>query len=335
MRIGFACKADTANGRYRVIIPATEMVRRGHSAVAYNSRDTESLATRTPPWDLLHMHQIVGDDTIAIVERLKQHGIAVVWDCDDDIRSAPRMRETRRRVGGRRKLKRVHDEAVAMARAAHLMTTTNEHLAQIYRDAGVEHIAVIGNHLEQAWLPGRPRRHQGVVVGIVASIEHAPDVEQLRIAETLRRIQAEHDHVSVVAFGVDLKLRERYSHLPRVPFDQLLDRTRDFDIGLAPLVDSPFNRARSDVKLKEYAVAGVPWLASPVGPYRSFGEAQGGQLVDADGWHAAIDALVRDPHRRSQLTARGTAWARTQTIRSAGNAWERAFRGAVGRAKRI
>ena len=39
------------------------------------------------------------------------------------------------------------------------------------------------------------------------------------------------------------------------------------------------NRARSNIKLKEYAAAGACWLASPIGPYVGLGEKQGGRLV--------------------------------------------------------
>ncbi len=62
------------------------------------------------------------------------------------------------------------------------------------------------------------------------------------IAKVLERVQSEHDNVTVVSIGVPLALKERHVHVPQVPFPQLLQRVRDFDIGLAPLVDTPFNR---------------------------------------------------------------------------------------------
>jgi hypothetical protein len=39
------------------------------------------------------------------------------------------------------------------------------------------------------------------------------------------------------------------------------------DIGLAPLTDNPFNECKSDTKALEYAAAGIPFVASEVGPY--------------------------------------------------------------------
>src|SRR5207249_1565318 len=75
-------------------------------------------------------------------------------------------------------------------------------------------------------------------------------------------------------------------------FLELPHRIGSFDIGLAPLADLPGNRARSDIKVKEYAASGVPWLASPVGPYVQLGEEQGGRLVPDDLWFEALDRLV-------------------------------------------
>ena len=39
------------------------------------------------------------------------------------------------------------------------------------------------------------------------------------------------------------------------------------DIALAPLVDNPFNRCKSAVKVYEAWASGIPIITSPVGPY--------------------------------------------------------------------
>jgi len=50
-----------------------------------------------------------------------------------------------------------------------------------------------------------------------------------------------------------------------------------FDMGLAPLINHPFNVAKSAVKLKQYINNGVPVLASPVGEQVNlFKEGEGG-----------------------------------------------------------
>jgi glycosyltransferase involved in cell wall biosynthesis len=134
----------------------------------------------------------------------------------------------------------------------------------------------------------------------------------------------------VECIGVNLGLPERYRHDRLVAFDELPARIGGFDIGIAPLADLRFNRARSDIKLKEYAASGVPWLASPVGPYLGLGEAEGGRLVSDGDWFEALDRLLSQQREREQLGLAGEAWARRQTIDVAAGRWERVFAEAAG-----
>jgi len=110
-----------------------------------------------------------------------------------------------------------------------------------------------------------------------------------------------------------------------VEFTDLPDRIGGFDIGIAPLADIAWNHARSDIKLKEYAASGVPWLASPVGPYLGLGEGEGGRLVPDDGWFEALDRLVSRPRERRKLSKKASAWAKRQTVDAAAERWERVF----------
>lgn len=336
MRLAMICKAHTPNARYRAILPLRELQRRGHTVCFQDHPSFGVLdAGGKPPWDLLHIQQLMGPGDLEIVKRLRANGIAVTWDTDDDITAAPKGSATYKELGRKRGMRKWWERTVEIAREAHLLTTTNEHLAQRYRDAGVEHAVAIENYMGPEDV-GQPRtRHQGLVIGLVASDEHHEDLKRLRIAELLSRLLQSHEGVRVIALGLDLKLKDhRYLHKAKLPLEQVYELERQFDIGLAPLVDSPMSRARSNVKLKEYAAGGAMWLASPVGPYLGMGEAQGGLLVADDDWYAALESLVRDHARRLALTKRAQTWVRRQTIVQGGDQWEAAFRAAVARAKR-
>jgi Glycosyl transferases group 1 len=67
----------------------------------------------------------------------------------------------------------------------------------------------------------------------------------------------------------------------------------DFDLAVAPLVDSRFNRLKSDLKLMEYTALGLPVLASTTGPYQG---QHGAVLCDGvDEWYTSIHRMVTDP----------------------------------------
>jgi hypothetical protein len=95
-----------------------------------------------------------------------------------------------------------------------------------------------------------------------------------------------------------------------------------------------FNRVRSNIKVKEYAACGVPWLASPIGPYRDLGEQQGGRLVPDFGWVDALADVVTDDRARETLAERAAAWGRTQTVAGNVGEWEAVFAEAAERAGR-
>jgi glycosyltransferase involved in cell wall biosynthesis len=107
----------------------------------------------------------------------------------------------------------------------------------------------------------------------------------------------------------------------------------DFDVGIAPLADVDFNRARSNIKVKEYAAAGVPWLASPIGPYMGLGEREGGRLVADDQWHEHLVRLIDKPRARRKLAKRASAWATAHTVGKHADKWERALSGALEHAR--
>jgi glycosyltransferase involved in cell wall biosynthesis len=77
-----------------------------------------------------------------------------------------------------------------------------------------------------------------------------------------------------------------------------------FDINLAPLeVGNPFVEAKSELKYWEAALAGVPTVASPTGPYkRAIEHGRTGYLAGNDEeWAEHLAALVKDPGLRARI----------------------------------
>lgn len=79
-------------------------------------------------------------------------------------------------------------------------------------------------------------------------------------------------------------------------FVRWLRRLPRHDLGLAPLVAHPFNAAKSDVKLLDYAALGLPALCSPGPAYQDFLDAGLALAAAPDQWAAQIRWASR--HRR-------------------------------------
>lgn len=90
-------------------------------------------------------------------------------------------------------------------------------------------------------------------------------------------------------------------------------RGRHFHVALYPLLDTPFNRARSVNKLIEHGLVGAAPLYSRSWPEARRAAAVGAGLLlenSAQDWRAAIEALLARPAEARQLAARASALAR-------------------------
>jgi glycosyltransferase involved in cell wall biosynthesis len=350
MRLGLAW-VSSPGANYRAIEPLKAMARRGHEVVWPLGPDGQADARLLAGCDLVHVYRRAGVETRRILMQLARHGTAITYDNDDDFEEGMQYHPDHDDVFAGLKGQRQVASMLRTARLARVFTTTTEVLAEKYRRAGIERVEVIGNYprldvatpvldrdtgLVIGWkMPDEPLRpprhnHDGVVIGWVAGGEHQVDADRIEIAGALERLLAKHRDVRVECIGVDLKLGERYRHDDYVPFDDLPGRIGGFDVGIAPLADIPCNWARSDIKLKEYAASGVPWLASPLGPYLGLGEEQGGRLVADDGWFEALDRMVSKSRERRRLARNAEQWAKTQTIDAVADRWEQVFADAAG-----
>ena len=339
MQLGVIYEPDQPNSFYRAVFPLQALERRGHTVVWPQAANEVPMA-KFLGCDLVHCYRRT--DRLADLRRLSQHGVAVSFDNDDNLAaldSALAASGTSMESGVHvlRRNKLAFSESIKAARLADLTTTTSELLAERYRREGASNVVVVGNSLEPRMFGfGSRSRHEGVVIGWVASGEHYSDLEQIPIVDAIQSLLETHPHVRLLTVGVRLPIdSERYRHVLEVPFLDLMKAIGAIDIGIAPLADTPFNRCRSDIKLKEYAAGGAAWLASPLGPYRALGEREGGMLVGDDGWYAALDMLVRKSRLRKRLSKRALVWAKTQTVDKHAATWETAFEQAIRLARDV
>ncbi|UAK24995.1 glycosyltransferase [Sphingomonas nostoxanthinifaciens] len=85
------------------------------------------------------------------------------------------------------------------------------------------------------------------------------------------------------------------SSYPLMPYRSMLRFIAQHDLMLVPLVNSAFNRAKSNVKFLECGAMGVPVMASRVGEYvEAISDDATGLLVDDDLWPERLRGAIRD-----------------------------------------
>jgi glycosyltransferase involved in cell wall biosynthesis len=91
-------------------------------------------------------------------------------------------------------------------------------------------------------------------------------------------------------------------------------------VGIAPLADTKFNRAKSWLKPLEMSATGVPWVASPRAEYQRLHALGAGVLADRPrAWHRELRRLRESPALRAEMSEAGRAVAAQLRLRD--NAW--------------
>jgi glycosyltransferase involved in cell wall biosynthesis len=110
--------------------------------------------------------------------------------------------------------------------------------------------------------------HHGIIIGWGGGMSHMQSFKGSGIMAALKRICRARRNVKVMICGKDrrifeqlqLPLEQKIYH-PWVPYPDWPQVLATFDIGLAPL-HGPYDERRSWIKVLEYMVMKIPWVAS-------------------------------------------------------------------------
>lgn len=318
MQIAAYADQDVPSSHYRAYQPMIELDRRGHQIELRHTK--ADLEGPLPDCEVAFLARYREPQARQLVRDLQARGTTVVWDCDDDVITV--------RLNGDAEAQRYLADLREMLALVDMVTTTRDELGDIFLREGARAVFTLPNYLAAPNLGVGGRPHEGLVIGWIAWIDHQKDWDRLGLEGVFRELLARHDDLIVESVGpIDLGLDgDRYNRRPVVTFPELGPAIGGFDLGIAPLSPTiEANFSRSDIKLKEYAAAGVPWLASPIGPYAGYGEEQGGRLVADDEWFEALDGLVRDRRARRKLAKNGQRWARQYVLTHNIDVWEDMF----------
>lgn len=331
MRVASLIIEGQVNSIYRSLIPMEALAQRGHQ-VHVEERNEVPDPRRFHSFDVVHMWRCYHAPMLVLARALQAANVPIVWDNDDDLTAIPKTNPGYKRIGGLAGQRQLAD-MTRMMRMASIVTAPSQRLVDRFRQLSGGDARLVENYLPDRFVPPRrrlPRR--GFSIGWLAALEHRHDYELLGLRETFLMLLERHPQVVLTTIGLNLTLdHSRYRHITITPYGELPALLSQFDLALAPLADIPFNRARSNVKLKEYGAMGVPWLASPIGAYAEMGAEEGGMLVPDGGWLEALELLVTDGERRKRLATAASAWAQRQTIAHHVDEWETVLQDAIAR----
>lgn len=163
------------------------------------------------------------------------------------------------------------ERALAQMRHADGVICSTPYLAELYREVN-PHTYVVPNAIDlDLWGHVTPKKRGGIRIGWAGGASHTEDL--LTILPAVKNILAtEKDVTFSIVHGVPEEFKNiegvecvyKWARIDRYP--QMLAE-RDFDIGMAPLVDNAFNRGKSNLRWLEYSALGIPTVASRVGHF--------------------------------------------------------------------
>jgi glycosyltransferase involved in cell wall biosynthesis len=308
---GHAC------GMYRVLMPFDQMAAAGLNVATHCGWTEDARRYR-----VIVGQRISRTHALPIWRRLRQNH-RLVYETDDDLWSIDPTNFAASLAHGADAI----DAAEQAIAAAHMVTASTEALAEVLRQLH-DNVVVLPNHIPAGLLGvERPRRGR-VTVGWAGGDSHLRDIAM--VAPILRRFFARNPAVDFHTIGTDFRsgMALPGRHTDWEPDIWAYYRRIDFDVGLAPLVDSVFNRSKSDIKAKEYAALGIPVIASYSEPYHEFVvDGETGFLIRREHeWAKRLRELTHDVAMRDEMGAKAKAHAARWTIEDGYQRWVDAYR---------
>ena len=231
-------------------------------------------------------------------------------------------------------------------RSAAGVIVSTSHLAQRLAPLNRK-ILVLPNQLDETLYSRVGKRGAGspggeLVIGYMGTFSHLDDL--MMIAQPLRKVLASHprqvrlelvgvaqaDELRAMFSGFDVRVLEVPGRaVPYPEFVGWMQQSMQWDFALAPLERNHFNRSKSDIKLLDYGILGIPGIFSRAPAYEeTVVHDRIGLLVENSNaaWEASLERLVADPDLRASLAAavKEYVWS-SRTLAQHAAAWPAAL----------
>jgi glycosyltransferase involved in cell wall biosynthesis len=158
-------------------------------------------------------------------------------------------------------------------RLVHAATVPSRQLAEDW--TAFTDIYEVPNYIEiDRFLEVRPQPHEGIIIGWGGSLSHLQSFTESGILAAFKRVCQSRPQVRIMICGDE----RVFQAIPLPPEQKIFggwvtarewpQRLANFDIGVAPL-HGPYDQRRSWIKLMEYMVMKIPWVASDGPAYHS------------------------------------------------------------------
>lgn len=239
----------------------------------------------------------------------EKEGVKLVVDIDDNVFSI-----NRDNIGWWLKMDddKTWDVQTVILKAPYITTSTKVLAAELRRRRSQpeDTVKVVPNFISKDYQSAPPDNGDVIKVGYFGGASHYDDVHQTGVIDALEKLMHENKQVHVYSVGIPFEQylpKQRYHYLEGKRGHEWISDlfpSLQFDIALAPLTSSAFNRSKSDIKWQEAAIMRAAFVGSRMNPYvNTVRHETDGLIVDntAESWYEALKRLVDDKDLRNKL----------------------------------
>lgn len=341
---------------HRVKMPSEALGTRGHFIrqwmIGKMNEDNQKLIDETDV-AIFGRTYPQGYDPVGLMRSFKAAGKRVIYDIDDDIWQ---IDESNPSVLIGNALKDQYEDQI---RECDAVITPSHELAKKIRKHFKKPVFICPNAINfNSDYKDRPRHNQEVTIGYMGASSHWKDINL--VVDVLEELSKKHtfffylygltaSSIESDAYTANLMLQmnaepEKEHYLREITkFYSKMKNLRmvqkpfmppeihpmhlancDFDIGIAPLEDTEFNRGKSCIKYYEYAATGTATLSSDVEPYKS--EVTYRAKNTHKDWYEKLEKLIVDKEFRDKIQKEQTDWVKkNRSIEVVALDWELAL----------
>lgn len=278
-------------------------------------------------YDVIWMHYIDNAKMFAWMYAANQkHKKKIVVDIDDNFLDVDEANPAHKLYEANKMSKANLGAILSFADAITVSTVPlkerlERHLKELH---GVEKkIFVIPNYNDIGdWNYDHKKNEKGLVIGYMGSVSHAGDLKM--VLPHIKTVMEKYSDVGFqlmgqINFREAKKIFKNWSQELRnrlflvTPMHNFSDfpyyfSQQPWDIGIAPLENTPFNQCKSHIKWMEYSMYQIPTVASRVYPYymdilgkETIEDGETGLLAEENEWVEKLSQLIENKELRQKI----------------------------------
>lgn len=310
MKIAGIIRQDSGVGWYRIINP---LMACGRSGVKYATNrftgqnevatigkiddktvalDDKTLMSIAEGADIIWSTIILDHNEILKILDLREwSGAKWVVDMDDDMYNVSVANPMRKNV------EQLLPNIEMCLQLADGLTVSTPRLKEVYAHLNPNiHVIKNGQNIKE-WnkLPMSHNIHKGVRIGWRGASGHQADVALIEPA--IKALKKDYD-ITLVTLGVENNIEsEHHKWVGCMDFPRELAKL-DLDMAIVPLVDSQYNKCKSNIAVQEFGALKIPVVASPV---ENQLDMPVGYAKTNFEWYTELEKLIKNKKYRKQM----------------------------------